>query len=221
LWCPREHLAFRPVAGQASLCCARPRCVTSPQEQVGFLFFMEINYYKSFTMTVFDFVPFCTIFAEFDEGAAQVKRLLSRDRKDLTNYEELESAFSALPQEQTVEEGTSSAQPLSTVRGGGSGKDDKGDSTPQSSKPGTPTSATTSFGTKLSGSAMSPFGSSSQYTPAQENLPLSTKAQEDDKWWSNISLTQIFILISFTLIIGLMISTFFFVLNVGAVRFNE
>lgn len=165
---------------------------------------------------------FCINFAEFDEGAAQVKRLLSRDRKDLTNYEELESAFSALPQEQTVEEGTSSAQPLSAVRGGGSGKNEKEDSTPSSPKPGTPTSATTSFGTKLSGSAMSPFGSSSQYTPAQENLPLSTKAtQEDEKWWSNISLTQIFILISFTLIIGLMISTFFFVLNVGAVRFNE
>ena len=183
---------------------------------------MEINYNKSFTMTVVNFVPFRTIFAEFDEGAAQVKRLLSRDRKDLTNYEELESAFSAMPQEQTVEEGTSSnAQPLSAVRGGGSGKNEKGDSPPPSSKPGTPTSATTSFGTKLSGSTMSPFGSSSQYTPAQENLPLSTKAQEDEKWWSNISLTQIFILISFTLIIGLMISTFFFVLNVGAVRFNE
>jgi hypothetical protein len=41
------------------------------------------------------------------------------------------------------------------------------------------------------------------------------------EWWKKITLTQIVIVLSFTTIISLMIATFFFVLNVGAIRLNE
>ena len=45
--------------------------------------------------------------------------------------------------------------------------------------------------------------------------------QDTTPWWTKITLTQIVIVLSFTTIITLMISTFFFVLSTGAIRFNE
>jgi len=45
--------------------------------------------------------------------------------------------------------------------------------------------------------------------------------QDTAPWWSGITLTQVVIVLSFTTIIGLMISTFFFVLGTGAIHFND
>ena len=45
--------------------------------------------------------------------------------------------------------------------------------------------------------------------------------QDTAPWWSEITLTQVVIILSFTTIIALMIATFFVVVKVGAVRFNE
>jgi hypothetical protein len=45
--------------------------------------------------------------------------------------------------------------------------------------------------------------------------------QDTAPWWKSITLTQIVIAASFTTIITLMISTFFFVLGTGAIHFND
>jgi hypothetical protein len=45
--------------------------------------------------------------------------------------------------------------------------------------------------------------------------------QDTAPWWSKVTTTQIVIVLSFTTIIALMISTFFLVLSTGAIRFNE
>lgn len=51
--------------------------------------------------------------------------------------------------------------------------------------------------------------------------PIPCHPQDAAPWWTKITLTQVVIVLSFTTIIGLMISTFFFVLSTGAIHFNE
>ena len=67
------------------------------------------------------------------------------------------------------------------------------------------------------GKAVSPF---QQATPEAE-VP---EAEEPEPWYyfyKYISLTQVVIAVSFTLIISLMVSTFFFVLNSGGISYND
>ena len=52
-------------------------------------------------------------------------------------------------------------------------------------------------------------------------FPSRAAPQDTAPWWTKITLTQVVIVLSFTTIIGLMISTFFFVLSTGAIHFNE
>ncbi len=99
----------------------------------------------------------------------------------------------------------------------------------EASKPASPA---VSMSTKAT---MSPFGPSSASTslpfepmarkPAIEPRDLSPDMQpdrlEETPWWTKITLTQVVIVLSFTTIIGLMIATFFVVLNMGAIRLNE
>lgn len=80
---------------------------------------------------------------------------------------------------------------------------------------------------------ISPFGPSSGSLPFEpparkpsiEPRNLSPDMQpdslEETPWWTKITLTQVVIVLSFTTIIGLMIATFFVVLNMGAIRLNE
>jgi hypothetical protein len=140
---------------------------------------------------------------DFDEGAAQVRRLLDRDRKDM-DFDELESAFD-------------SNSPASSAQ----------ETAADASKSATPA---VSMSTK---STISPFGPSSGSLPFEpparkpsiEPRNLSPDMQpdrlEETPWWTKITLTQVVIVLSFTTIIGLMIATFFVVLNMGAIRLNE
>ena len=137
---------------------------------------------------------------DFDEGAAQVRRLLDRDRKDM-DFDELESAFD-------------SDSPASAAQ----------ETAADASKP------VVSMSTKAT---ISPFGPSSGSLPFEpparkpsiEPRNLSPDMQpdslEETPWWTKITLTQVVIVLSFTTIIGLMIATFFVVLNMGAIRLNE
>ena len=148
---------------------------------------------------------------EFDEGAAQVRRLLDRDRKDM-DFEALESAFG------------DDAPP--------SGTPDKTSPPPAGTPAGSaaPASPAVSMSSKPT---MSPFGSAGTPLPFEpkatkpsiEPRGLSPDMKPDviasSPWWTKITLTQVVIVLSFTTIIGLMIATFFVVLNMGAIRLNE
>lgn len=93
----------------------------------------------------------------------------------------------------------------------------KGDKTPVSPFGPTPaSSAATSPFANAAPTMRKPFGE-----PAGLSPDMQPDAIDTTPWWTKITLTQIVITLSFTTIIGLMIATFFFVLNVGAVRFNE
>jgi hypothetical protein len=64
----------------------------------------------------------------------------------------------------------------------------------------------------------SPFADPPKF---QEPTSRDVTAMYDGPWWKRITLTQVVIVLSFTTIILLMIGTFFVVLKMGAVRFNE
>lgn len=153
--------------------------------------------------------------AGFDEGAAQVRRLLDRDRKEL-NFDELEKAF---------------ADPARSSDAGGASNSNTSSKDVQTSAPPADVSTSRSAGDKpavspfATSSGASPFGAPSSarnpFGAPLEGSSLDAREPDDAPWWTQITLTQVFIVLSFTLIISLMIATFFFVLNVGAVRFNE
>ncbi|PRW58807.1 hypothetical protein C2E21_2534 [Chlorella sorokiniana] len=159
----------------------------------------------------------------FNEGAAQVRRLVDRDRKEL-NLDELEAAFGDEP-------ASSSAAPSSAAAADAAGSSSAAPDAPPRS-PFNVNSAqadksfVSPFGPSSSGSS-SPFGSpgGAAKRPFAEPAGLSpnmpTPKQDSTPWWTKITLTQIVIVLSFTTIIGLMISTFFFVLSTGAIHFNE
>jgi hypothetical protein len=158
--------------------------------------------------------------AGFDEGAAQVRRLLDRDRKD-PNFDELEKSFADPARQGDANQASSSNTPSKVDQPAAAAADGN---TPRSAgdRP-----AVSPFATSSS-SARSPFGaSSSTRKPVGELQEGSSsdaareREENEAPWWTQITMTQILIVVSFTLIISLMISTFFFVLNVGAIRFNE
>ena len=67
------------------------------------------------------------------------------------------------------------------------------------------------------GRAVSPF----QQAPPEAEVPEAVEAEPWYYFYKYISLTQVVIAVSFTLIIGLMISTFFFVLDSGGISYND
>jgi len=153
---------------------------------------------------------------EFDEGAAQVRRLLDRDRKDM-DFDALESAFD------------SGSPPTPT---------DASDSATAASPPAAPPAASStppaSPAVSMSSKpTVSPFGSAGTPLPFEpkatkpsiEPRNLSPDMQpdriEETPWWTKITLTQVVIVLSFTTIIGLMIATFSVVWEMGAIRLNE
>jgi len=67
------------------------------------------------------------------------------------------------------------------------------------------------------GGAVSPF----QQSAPEAEVPEAVEAEPWYYFYKYISITQIVIAVSFTLIIGLMISTFFFVLDSGGISYND
>lgn len=217
--------------------------------------------------------PFSERAEPFSETAAQVRRLLDRDRKEM-NYEELERSFSSQPdtpasasaadsQPSTSApapppprpvnpfEASSTAASVAGARGVGC----RGGLLPSlvglagavapstslclllccsccSAPPPAPAAKTpvSPFGPASAGAA-SPFGTPGLGAASSSRRPFGEPAGlfpgmapaeiKEEPWWTQITLTQVVIVLSFTTIIGLMVGTFFFVLNVGAIHFNE
>jgi len=189
----------------------------------------------------------------FDEGSAEVKRLVQRDLKDSSRDEveamkdssgpksldELEKIFetssvdsiTAKPAEAKPKRATAGGKPESPF---GSSSAKAGASPFGSASAGKPASP---FGSASAGKAASPFGSSSagkaaspfgQASGIQEPKGLSPNMSpdpvEEEPWWAfvkQLKTAQIVTVISFTLIILLMLSTFKIVLDSGAIHFNE
>lgn len=73
-------------------------------------------------------------------------------------------------------------------------------------------------GPSTSGSSARAPGGLAGKAPSEINE--ASKAQ-DEPWWKQITAAQIFIVLSFSTIIGIMIGTAYFVFSVGAIRLNE
>lgn len=160
----------------------------------------------------------------FDEGAAQVRRLLDRDRQDI-DFDAVEKAFADDSENKNSSAGTSPRVNADNV-----------DKTPSSSSPGKPIA----FGKSSGSSPVSPFGGSptsssfksgsvAKKSPFAEpsDLQLDPLPDKDagsansKPWWSQITLFQIAIVLSFTLIVSSMVATTLFVIKVGGIHFNE
>lgn len=154
-------------------------------------------------------------FDTFDEGAAQVRRLLDRDRKEI-DFEELEKTFETNdPSKESSGEGAGNTRGALEATPSNSGAvfaADKSRMNPFGPSPG-------SLGAVPfeSGSSRKPSIEPANLSPDMKPAPM----EESVPWWTKITLTQVVIVLSFTTIISLMIATFFFVLNVGAIRLNE
>eukprot|EP00887_Chlorella_sp_A99_P000659 scaffold5.g659.t1 len=168
----------------------------------------------------------------FNEGAAQVRRLLDRDRKEL-DYDELEASFGAQP-DTPRSASEADAQPAPSSSGAPSA------GPPRTASPFTASSSAASVAAKApvspfgpasspAGGGASPFGPAPGGAPARkpfaEPAGLSPSMQpaviKEDPWWSKITLTQVAIVLSFATTISLMFVTFFFVLGTGAIHFND
>lgn len=157
----------------------------------------------------------------FDEGAAQVKRLIDRDQASFAGkgFEDLMKRELAV-EEKAGSKGQDGDSESETLSQPPSASDDK--STPASPFGSAPTFPFSS------GTVDSPFGFSEPSKPFDDTGSLRSSASpelvEDEPWWSfvnNITITQIVLFCSFSLIITIMLGTFWFVLNAGGVHFNE
>jgi hypothetical protein len=163
----------------------------------------------------------------FNEGAAQVRRLLSRDKRELTGLEEIGQRARAEFDEDV---------PSTTGNGNGASMQDSD----RTRNFGGPKQATNPFASSSSSSSASPsspfgaaaakpkpnpFGTSSSVKPFIEPSGLSPTMKpeplDQTPWYKKITFGQVVVVISFSLIIGLMLGTFAVVVNVGGVRFNE
>eukprot|EP00210_Caulerpa_lentillifera_P000468 g451.t1 len=149
----------------------------------------------------------------FDEGAAQVRRLMDRDRTQFSGPD-----FEDLIEKQFSEERTDE-KPVQSEKA----PPEKSNELP-TSKPLSP------FGGRTAKtSAVSPFGNATKIStddPESFSFDKDYKLdmEEDEPWWNfinNITVTQIALACSFLLIITTMLGTFVFVLKSGGIHFNE
>ncbi|GAX83632.1 hypothetical protein CEUSTIGMA_g11056.t1 [Chlamydomonas eustigma] len=169
----------------------------------------------------------------FNENVAQVKRLISRDRKEfLGNSNDILDKYAT-----EFGDGTAVEQPES-VSSSSSNPFLSSSSTPaiSSAAPVQPTGGVSSSPQKLDNPFKSslpssnPFGASSSAPPKPFKQSIEPKGLTPDMspdpfmketpfdLLKSIGLTQIFIVVSFSLIIGLMLATFYVVLNAGGIR---
>jgi len=155
----------------------------------------------------------------FNEGAAQVKKLLTRDKRELMGVEQIgQRARTEFDEESTSEQKPST-----------SGSDDVSNSGASTRRFGegrsqqkSPFGSSGNTGAKRNANPFGPekgtrtFNEPADLSPTMKPIPI-----DDTPWYKKITLSQVVIVISFTLIISSMLATFAFVLNVGAVRFND
>jgi len=148
---------------------------------------------------------------EFDEGAAQVRRLLDRDRKDM-DFDALESAFdSGSPPTPTAASESAAASPPAA-----SATPPASPAVSMSSKP-----TVSPFGTAGTPLPFEPKATKPSIEPRNLSPDMQPDRIEETPWWTKITLTQVVIVLSFTTIIGLMLATFSVVWEMGAIRLNE
>ncbi len=143
-----------------------------------------------------------------------MRRLLDRDRKEI-DFGELEKTFqSDGPTSDTEAEdslNTRGALEATPSNSGAVFAADKSRVSPFGPSPGSLGAVPFESGSRK------PSIEPRNLSPDMKPAPL----EESKPWWTKITLTQVVIVLSFTTIISLMIATFFFVLNVGAIRLNE
>jgi len=170
-----------------------------------------------FVASIHPLLYFLSCLPGFNEGAAQVRRLLDRDRKEL-NFDELEKTFTASEDENiaaTLDADRDAPTQLEATPSN-SGAMFAADKTPVSPLGPSSTSNAPANPFAASPSPRTPFGGPAGLRPDMPPADIPSKP-----WWQEITLTQVVIVLSFTTIISLMIATFFVVVNMGAVRFNE
>mmetsp|Transcript_5131 Transcript_5131/g.11163 ORF Transcript_5131/g.11163 Transcript_5131/m.11163 type:complete len:204 (-) Transcript_5131:654-1265(-) len=151
----------------------------------------------------------------FNEGAAQVKRLISRDRKEfLGNEEDILDKYKTEFGDAgatSIEQKPASSASANPFASGSSAGPSSSTENPFKTSTASPFGAAPSS-TKPFKSSIEPRGLSPDMgpDPIVKETPLNLLQQ--------ISITQVVIFFSFTLIIGLMLSTFYVVLNAGGVR---
>lgn len=139
---------------------------------------------------------------------------MDRDRKEI-DFGELEKTFeSDGPKSDSAGEGSLSTRGAVEATPSNSGAvfaADKSRMSPFGPSPGSLGAVPFESGSKK------PSIEPRNLSPDMKPAPM----EEIKPWWTKITLTQVVIVLSFTTIISLMIATFFFVLNVGAIRLNE
>jgi hypothetical protein len=160
----------------------------------------------------------------FDEGAAQVARLLARDRRELLGDGETVADFVAASE--FADTGSAAAgAPASLPLAPPIPVSPFGTGTPfaPASRTG-PAPPASPFG--VGPSSASPFGGDAvtgRDAPGgglfEEAAPMAADAGRP--WWEGVTTAQVVVVISFTLIISLMLGTAALVFSVGAIHFNE
>ncbi|GAB4816677.1 hypothetical protein N2152v2_003723 [Parachlorella kessleri] len=160
----------------------------------------------------------------YDESAAQVRRLVDRDRKEL-DYDALEDNFkSAGDAADDQPRSTSESTRIMTASMG-----DFANKTPvspfgpsSSSSPSAPSNGSSSpFGTPSGLGSGSSFARKPFTEPSGLRPDMPPADIKSEPWWTKITFGQIVIVLSFTTIIGLMLATCAVVFNVGAIHFND
>ena len=179
----------------------------------------------------------------YDYSTEKVRSLLKRDSKELRGVEELgESAQSFQPSTSAGDEDApstspsaspaspfaSSASPAAKSPFAGTGGGAPSAAAPKAAKSpfagtgaaaagGKPAPGGSSLGSITSQKLMSPFKQDAQDMDVQGDYE-----DNDRPWWQpQITITQVVIALSFSLLVVLMLATFSVVLNSGAIRFND
>ena len=181
----------------------------------------------------------------YDYSTEKVRSLLKRDSKELRGVEELgESAQSFQPSTSAGDEDgsapstspsaspaspfASSASPAAKSPFAGTGGGAPSAAAPKAAKSpfagtgaaaagGKPAPGGSSLGSISSQKLMSPFKQDAQDMDVQGDYE-----DNDRPWWQpQITITQVVIALSFSLLVVLMLATFSVVLNSGAIRFND
>ena len=179
----------------------------------------------------------------YDYSTEKVRSLLKRDSKELRGVEELgESAQSFQPSTSAGDEDApstspsaspaspfaSSSSPAAKSPFAGTGGGAPSAAAPKAAKSpfagtgaaaagGKPAPGGSSLGSISSQKLMSPFKQDAQDMDVQGDYE-----DNDRPWWQpQITITQVVIALSFSLLVVLMLATFSVVLNSGAIRFND
>ncbi|KAK9817551.1 hypothetical protein WJX74_004264 [Apatococcus lobatus] len=171
----------------------------------------------------------------FDEGATQVKRMLSRDRQQLSG---LNQTTADQPFKSEFDEAPAGAPTTTATPDNGAQSPSSGENSQPSPKPrafgqsksaaspfgGNDASSTASSGLRKRTSSVpqSPFGSEGMGTKLPDGIEEATAGmiteQQEGTWWSRISWGQIVIASSFLLITLLMLGTTYVVYKLGGIR---